>query len=545
MVLASDVRPLSGLYPCLSSSEIVVVVHRNGDTTTLQRTLADNASADGYAVFEDEKQLWESLSSWGLSPPLRLVGNTLIQPFNQVQLSAVSRYHLKKNSRHIALSSTKLLALLEDHGVLIRYFSPSSFSVPHITGSGAVSLIDVSTATFDNSDVYCSLLSLAYYLLELITGKDRSDLPSELSYKKLAEYRPMFPPEVYQYIRKLSRRESFSSMRGAYDALRRVSWAYAVPPLKRLRKYMPGKRVVIASCAVIAFSSGAILPNYLEAPERVPVAPIIPGAVEIDDTFALRYRIFIKRECVGCDLSGWKFLEENLAGVNLSEANLTNARIDSSDVANINLSGAILDGATLENLTFSDANLLGVSLEDASFYKVVFRNVNLSHTNFSVIGNYSSLSFSGVNFNYAVLDGVSLSHSDDSTASSGAGRPGVTSFRYASMRGFSYSGDRLAGIDFTGADFTNAQLEEISFANAVLDGAKFTGANLYRANLRAVFARGANFDTAKLDRASVHGATFDGSSMRGASLRRLKGEDEASIAGVDMSGADTFRTRFD
>ena len=65
----------------------------------------------------------------------------------------------------------------------------------------------------------------------------------------------------------------------------------------------------------------------------------------------------------------WKGYVTDLAGIDLSKANLDRAFIESTDLSRANLSEAILSGANLRRADLSNANLRGADLYEADLYQ--------------------------------------------------------------------------------------------------------------------------------------------------------------------------------
>lgn len=180
-------------------------------------------------------------------------------------------------------------------------------------------------------------------------------------------------------------------------------------------------------------------------------------------------------QLTGADLSDARMEEADLSGANLRRARLTRALGRSTRFA-----GAILEEADLREADLSGSDFSGIvagqvrlceaMLEDARFTGAAMRFADLSR---------------------GLLDGADFSGAD------------------------------LWGADFTGADaddtvFRGARLDETKLADANLTQADFEGASLTRAHLTGSRLRGANFSGAKLD-----GADFSGADLSDTNLVRL------------------------
>ena len=268
------------------------------------------------------------------------------------------------------------LATHEDYGLCPEYFTPSSFTVAQVTGVGQVQLCDVSTVR-ESGAVKGALSSLAYCILGLIIGVDRESLPSDLSSQTLRQYKGRVPPGVYSYLDSLVSGE-FSTVRSAYDAIRLVSWEYATPLSVRLK---PGRKALLCLSISLGLIAGVLIGRALlkEPPDPAKPLSLNSDNREQVNELALRYKVFIERDCQGCNLSGLRFKDVDLSWVNLQGANLEGASIVSSDVTGINLAGANLDHASLDELEFIDASLSEASIEGAWFSQILVTRTDMSY----------------------------------------------------------------------------------------------------------------------------------------------------------------------
>ena len=142
----------------------------------------------------------------------------------------------------------------------------------------------------------------------------------------------------------------------------------------------------------------------------------------------------------------------NLAGVDLSQVNLSAANMQGANLSSTNLNGAILSQANL-----SEANLSGANLEKANLHSANLLQANLSKTNLSA----------------AILVVANLT---------------ATNLTEANLMQANLQLANLAVADLSGANLKNAQTY----------GANFSHANLEKANMKGAKMGGANLDNAKL-----------------------------------------------
>lgn len=107
--------------------------------------------------------------------------------------------------------------------------------------------------------------------------------------------------------------------------------------------------------------------------------------------------------CRGCDLTEANLAGEHLIGVDLREADLTNAVLSGANLEGADLTGAtlvntdlsdafltnaLLDEALISNVDFSGATLIYTSLEDAEVNNVDLLNAEVVNTPISIGGSY-------------------------------------------------------------------------------------------------------------------------------------------------------------
>jgi uncharacterized protein YjbI with pentapeptide repeats len=152
----------------------------------------------------------------------------------------------------------------------------------------------------------------------------------------------------------------------------------------------------------------------------------------------------------------------NLAGGDLTDAELADAKIDGADLTRANLADANLNGAQLNGANLTSAKLAGANLTGAQL-----NGANLT----------------GAQLNGANLTGARLTRANLTSAD-------LTSARLADAW--------LPGVDFTRADLDSANLTGANLAEVTLTDANLTFADLTSANLTSANLTGANLSSVYL-----------------------------------------------
>jgi uncharacterized protein YjbI with pentapeptide repeats len=214
-------------------------------------------------------------------------------------------------------------------------------------------------------------------------------------------------------------------------------------------------------------------------------------------------------QLTGCVLAG-----ANLAGVDLQNANLTDAQFALNDLSGSNLSGATLTGALIIKSNLSNANLdgakmTGANVEVNNFSNATMTGANLTGTQFEE-NELPGVNLTGTTLTNTDLDLTDLSGSVLSGVSSGGvtGTPAGLPTNWALVGGYLVgAGANLAGANLDGADLSGADLAGANLSHASLYGVNLQNANLANANLTdATFGAGY---------ADLDGANFTGTVVTG------------------------------
>ncbi len=587
-------------------------------------------------AFEQEITILLNLARFELDCVLPLLGNPYAlesgdivfeQRFFNDQLSQVSLYHRRANGFAIFRAILKALALLEDKGFSLSVFSVDSFSFCNFN---QIYFLDLSSCRKEvNGKIgKATINSLSALLVDLFLRDNNFSIEqNQKEIEKICALSPLkkmqchwaIPPGARRVIRELNKRPAPPTVRNLLDWVEKKyhtqdslkDWEVRVAKgvgKKRLGKsrlaQLPIREGLIGLLIIASFFTlGGIAAELemqrtqrlkreaalsfvgvsLSAPTdtdliaEVPPEAVKPGGeLTRAEKATIDYRLWVQRECRGCNLAGAEFIGEDLSKVDLTGANLTGAVFRGSKLDKTILTKATLDGALFENVELYRSNLSHALVKGTKFSQVYFNQTTVSHVNFNLIDtsqnhewsegadNDSALEpgeivFSGVDFSYSVLNGQRWSRSGlDLESDRGEGRrehnfQGASlvnfsfragdlrgsTFRGANLTGADLSGCDLQGVDFSGARMIGANLEYTNLQDSLLAEINAKGANLFRANLTDALAVGANFESATLNGAFADRTDFTGANFFDASLRNLKGEELSIVTGANFDKADT------
>ena len=195
------------------------------------------------------------------------------------------------------------------------------------------------------------------------------------------------------------------------------------------------------------------------------------------------------------------------------EADLMNAILSGFNLAGDDLAGANLYSAILKGTDLRDADLSGANLLDANLTGARLPAVDVAGSDFSYVtltsADLSQTDFSSVDLT-AVLSGDITSPPAALPANwqvldGYLVGPGAD-LKQASLPGVNLAGADLDGTSFAIANLTSANLTDANLSNGSVTNANLTGARLDNANLNNTDAQGTNLTKASLSGASVTGA---------------------------------------
>ncbi|GAB2824454.1 pentapeptide repeat-containing protein [Actinoallomurus bryophytorum] len=145
------------------------------------------------------------------------------------------------------------------------------------------------------------------------------------------------------------------------------------------------------------------------------------------------------------NLRNARLIGANLSAAKINQADLTNTKLADSNLTDAELTRAHLSCARLDNADMSGANMTGAFLNKAFLPQAKLLQANL------VIAEFIDANLDGANLSRATLTRTCL--------------------RKANLTGADLTGADLTGADLTGADLTGANLADANLTDANLDGA--------------------------------------------------------------------------
>jgi len=190
---------------------------------------------------------------------------------------------------------------------------------------------------------------------------------------------------------------------------------------------------------------------------------------------------------------------DELADIDLSEAELSGVDFSETVLTDIDFSGANLENANFQDaefrrLDFSDANLRDANLSGVKAETNLFTDARLGSADLSDAFLVES-DFSGANLMRANLEGANLDNANLSEAYLG----GVTMSDVILYRA------DITDADLVHADLSRAELESANLRDSSIKGANLSDTNLASANLIGVDIRETDFSGARVSRGTEFG----------------------------------------
>jgi uncharacterized protein YjbI with pentapeptide repeats len=272
------------------------------------------------------------------------------------------------------------------------------------------------------------------------------------------------------------------------------------------------------------------------------------------DRFVARYgRDWRKwKDVRDMDMAGANLSKAQLWGVDLTSANLARTDLEGADLREANLTGATLTGAVLIEADLTGAKLRGAKLGRAKLHRAYLRDVK--YDNSTVWPNSvrdvlrvwrGDKNLTSADLTFAKLDQAALTGADLSGANLDFAWLDQATLTGANLRGAKLGHAKLTGADLTDADLTNAVLTRAILTNAVLTRAILSHADLSSADLTGANLRGAYLTGADLYLAYLKDVKYDNSTVWPDSVRDVlrvwrggKNFTDADLTDADLTDAD-------
>ncbi|MBO3457442.1 pentapeptide repeat-containing protein [Aetokthonos hydrillicola Thurmond2011] len=233
----------------------------------------------------------------------------------------------------------------------------------------------------------------------------------------------------------------------------------------------------------------------------------------------------------GAKLSGVNFSHANLSVVNFSGANLSTANLSHAKLNVARLRGANLISANLNNASLNVANLIRTDLSHAQLRSASLIRSELIRADLSN-ADLSEANLRNADLREATLRNVVLECANLSEAT----------LRDGFLTGANLQQAKLNSTDLSRTDLASANFRDADLKQANLNRANLSGANLIGANLRWADLSGANLSWADLSEAKLSGANLIGADLSNANLTNASlihaDLTHAKLIKVDWVGAD-------
>ncbi len=190
------------------------------------------------------------------------------------------------------------------------------------------------------------------------------------------------------------------------------------------------------------------------------------------------------------------FVRADLSTVNLAGADLTRANLTSAILSGVDLSHATLVGTNFTNATLQTADLTGARIRATNFTNADLTNATLTSAQ---CGDASAIWAAA-----ACPDG-SAAPQGNAPVVAPVLKPRELVLCNPKLQDPPFDGFRcdlraydLSNFDLSGADLRGANLAGVQLGRAIISNADLTGANLSRANLAGVTLDGTNFTRSNL-----------------------------------------------
>jgi uncharacterized protein YjbI with pentapeptide repeats/WD40 repeat protein len=242
-----------------------------------------------------------------------------------------------------------------------------------------------------------------------------------------------------------------------------------------------------------------------------------------------------ERNFIGVNLENADLSQANLAGINLEKANLKGANLSQTNLSEANLAEANLRGANLTQTHLRCANLNGSDLRQAVIKQVDFYRANLSWANLSEQdlkgANLARVDLQGADLSAANLSEANLNEAKLDAANLKGAVLVRANLNYAYMPCAQLTQAVLTEAELASADLTAANLEKCILDRADMARVRLRKAQLQQASLQKTYLRDGNLQAANLTNASLLYADLTNTKLEEAILT------QADLRGTEIGQA--------
>ncbi|MGE4073693.1 MAG: pentapeptide repeat-containing protein [Lysobacterales bacterium] len=288
---------------------------------------------------------------------------------------------------------------------------------------------------------------------------------------------------------------------------------------------------------------------------RPPDYTPLTSASEFRPKFERGERYFIGSQLVGLELSDIDLSFTNLSQTDLSGAKLRNVVVNQSDLTDANLSGAELSNVKFKGGKLARLNLAASLLERCDFYAseglaITFNKARITDCNFIRVNlkqtTLTEASLAGGTFRWCLFSASEFSTFSSIEATRFEAIE-VTPKTFANcnlksgqFESCNFDDYCFSGADLKGADFKKCKLRNVDFADTKIDGATFAESHFRPVDWAPVLDQLLWKDII-LDGNDMSGLPLNGCTWRSVSARKTRFSDtsfaSAEFIACDLSGA--------
>jgi uncharacterized protein YjbI with pentapeptide repeats len=220
--------------------------------------------------------------------------------------------------------------------------------------------------------------------------------------------------------------------------------------------------------------------------------------------------------------------------IDLTNANLSGAKLIGVNLRAANLTGTQFDGANLNYAKFDEHSVLngtnfhGASLFEANFSNAQLNNVTMTHAE-ARLANFSGSSWQNVNANFAQLSQANMQNATIQNSQ----------LRATNLQWSNLDHTQISESDLTGANISHTTVNHARFTECTLSSATIQRSSLQDTSFYDVTALGARLEYTEFVRARLQDSNFTGSNLTGTQWRSTVASGNTSANIVDAINSST------